>query len=53
MWSKFFEYFPEKEDFTMDILVQLERLCRTVEKEFPAARNFKRPGFDYILDENE
>lgn len=51
MWSKFLEYFPEKEDTVMDILVHLERLRRNVEREFPNARSFQRPGFDYIPNE--
>ena len=53
MWSRFLEYFPEKEDNLMDILVLLERLRRNVEKEFPDARAFKRPGFDYFPDEKK
>jgi len=53
MWSKFLQYFPEKEDNLMEILVLLERLRRNVEKEFPEARAFQRPGFDYIPDESD
>jgi len=45
-WGKMHSSFPEREDEILDILVQLERLRRYTEKEFPAARNFKRAGFD-------
>jgi hypothetical protein len=51
MWSKLLEFFSEKEDSLLKILVQLERLRRNVEKEFPDARSFERPGFDYIPNE--
>ena len=45
-WGQMLSSFPEKEDEILDILVQLERLRRSTEKEFPKARDFKRVGFD-------
>jgi hypothetical protein len=47
-WGRLHEYFPERTDSILDILVYLDRLRRSVEQEFPQARNFKRPGFDDI-----
>ena len=47
-WSELRKYLPEQEDKILDILVHLERLRRGVEKEFPNARAFVRPGFDEI-----
>ena len=45
-WGKMYAIFPEKEDEILDILIQLERLRRYTEKEFPNAREFERAGFD-------
>ena len=45
-WGKMLALLPEKEDEILELLVQLERLRRQTEKEFPAARDFKRVGFD-------
>lgn len=45
-WGKLQEYFPEKTDSVLDILLHLGRLRRMAEQVFPNARNFKRPGFD-------
>jgi hypothetical protein len=47
-WGKLQEYFPEKTNSILDILLHLDRLRRMTEKTFPDARNFKRPGFDDI-----
>jgi len=47
-WGKLHEYFPERTDSILDILVHVDRLRRRVEQLFPQARNFKRPGFDDI-----
>ncbi len=41
-WGKMLSFFPEKEDEILELLVQLERLRRSTEKEFPDARDFKR-----------
>ncbi len=45
-WGRLQEYFPEKTDSILDILLHLDRLHRKIEQEFPNARKFKRPGFD-------
>ncbi len=40
---------PERLDSIVPLILQLERLRRRVEKAFPEARGFVRPGFDEIL----
>ncbi len=45
-WGKMLEFFPQKEDELLEILVTLEQLRRQIEAEFPEARSFVRPGFD-------
>lgn len=45
-WSKLLKSFPEMEDDILAILVSLERLNNLLEKTFPKAENFIRPGFD-------
>lgn len=50
-WGKMRKYFPEREDNILDILVHLDRLRRGVEKTFPNARAFIRPGFDEVYHE--
>jgi len=45
-WGRLQEYFPEKTDSILNILLHLDRLRRRVEQVFPDARKFKRPGFD-------
>jgi len=40
---------PERSDSTVPLILQLERLRQRVEKAFPEARDFVRPGFDEIL----
>ena len=47
-WGKLQEYFPEKTNSILDILLHLDRLRRMTEKTLPDARNFKRPGFDDV-----
>ena len=47
-WGEIRNLFPHRSDQIMDILVQLEQLRRKVEKTFPNARAFIRPGFDKI-----
>jgi len=42
---------PERADSIVPLILQLERLRRRTEKEFPEARAFVRPGFDEILGE--
>ena len=42
---------PERSESIILIILQLERLRRRTEKEFPEARAFVRPGFDEVLGE--
>ncbi|MEI8031843.1 MAG: hypothetical protein WCH05_00635 [Chlorobiaceae bacterium] len=45
-WSILYGEYPALEDDTLAILLHLDRLRRSVESLFPAARAFRRPGFD-------
>ncbi|RUT79902.1 hypothetical protein [Ancylomarina longa] len=45
-WSCFLQRFPESEDSMLPILLLLSGLKTLVEKIFPEARDFIRPGFD-------
>jgi hypothetical protein len=45
-WARLREHVPIEADAMLDMLVQLERLRRAAEREFPHARAFKRAGFD-------
>lgn len=45
-WEKLLIIFPEEEDSFLKILALLLKLRKSVEKTFPDARAFKRPGFD-------
>lgn len=45
-WARLRAHLAGEADAMLDLLVQLERLRRAVEREFPHARDFKRPGFD-------
>ena len=45
-WGAMRNHFPKQEDTILDLLVHLDRLRRKVEKTFPDARAFVRPGFD-------
>lgn len=45
-WEKLLAHFPDEEDSILKILVLLVKLRRAVEKTFPNARSFIRPGFD-------
>ncbi len=47
-WGEIRSHFPLFNKDIMDLLLHLERLRRKVEKVFPAARAFIRPGFDRI-----
>ncbi len=42
---------PERESSIVPLILQLERLRQRIEKVFPEAREFVRPGFDEILGE--
>lgn len=45
-WGEMLRQFSEKEDVLLKILIHLDKLRRRVEREFPHARTFIRPGFD-------
>jgi hypothetical protein len=45
-WARLREHFAAEADPILDLLVQLERLRRAAERDFPAARTFRRPGLD-------
>ncbi len=45
-WEYMEKHFPEKDDEILDFLVQLNRMREALHRDFPNARNFKRPGFD-------
>lgn len=47
-WSKMNDLFPEQSDTILDILLILDRLRKLIDKYFPNARAFRRPGFDTI-----
>ena len=45
-WARLRQHLTGESNTILALLVQLERLRRSVEREFPHARQFKRPGFD-------
>ena len=45
-WARLRGHLDDEADAMLDLLVQLERLRRAVEREFPSARAFRRPGLD-------
>lgn len=45
-WARLRGHLTGEGDAILDLLVQLERLRRAAEQEFPRARAFQRPGFD-------
>ncbi len=45
-WARLRLHFAAESDAILDLLVHLERLRRAVEREFPNARAFRRPGLD-------
>jgi hypothetical protein len=45
-WTKLRAHLPEQRDALLDMLVALDRLRRGLERDFPKARSFVRPGFD-------
>ncbi len=42
---------PEKAGCIIPLILRLERLRQSTEREFPGARDFIRPGFDEVLGE--
>jgi len=45
-WTRLRRHFPEAEGQILGFLIQLDGLRKKVEKRFPDARAFRRPGFD-------
>ena len=45
-WVAMREMFPEETDSMLEILLHLDRLRRSVQRKFPRAKSFRRPGFD-------
>lgn len=45
-WLRMKDFFPDQIDSVLNQLVHLDRLRQSVEKQFPNARSFIRPGFD-------
>lgn len=45
-WGRLQQHFTSETDSILDLLLHLDRLRRSIEATFPAARAFKRPGFD-------
>jgi hypothetical protein len=45
-WEKLFNILPEQEDEFLTVLGMLTKLKKSTLAEFPAAMDFKRPGFD-------
>ncbi|NQV17929.1 MAG: hypothetical protein HQ534_05230 [Armatimonadetes bacterium] len=51
-WTKMLDFFPDRKEKLIKIISFLNRLCSIVERKFPKAREFVRPGFDQIDDAN-
>ncbi|MBU2446157.1 MAG: hypothetical protein KJ666_11405 [Bacteroidetes bacterium] len=47
-WSILYSEFPEHENEILNVLLRLDQLRKKIEKAFPSARAFVRPGFDEI-----
>ncbi len=45
-FSFLYQHIPEQEDEILQYLAELSRIQRLLNKAFPVAMNFKRPGFD-------
>ena len=45
-WEHLHDQLTDNKDSILDMLIHLDRLKKQVEKEFPEARNFIRPGLD-------
>jgi hypothetical protein len=52
-WDRLCNHFPEQQDNILNILAHLDRLRKKVEKTFPNARKFVRPGFDVPAQEQQ
>ncbi len=49
-WGEMQKHFADESDSIMNILVHLSKLRSSVERRFPNARRFVRPGFDQEID---
>ncbi|MEW6208581.1 MAG: hypothetical protein AB1631_09455 [Acidobacteriota bacterium] len=49
-WGELQKIFPDKAASIAPILIHLEQMRRKAEQAFPQARNFLRPGFDFMPD---
>lgn len=49
-WSRMRDFFPEKAESIQPIIAHLEELRNWVDREFPDARSFIRPGFDEVTE---
>jgi len=47
-WGGMYSFFPSHRDQILGIIKHLDGLRRRVERVFPEARDFVRPGFDEI-----
>lgn len=47
-WGKMLTYFSWQKINILNVTAYLKRLCKIIEKEFPNARSFVRPGFDDV-----
>ena len=47
-WGEIRNHYPLRDNDILNLLVHLEQLRRKVEKVFPGAREFIRPGFDKV-----
>lgn len=45
-WGSLIEYIPQAEDDILNLLVQLERVNKSIEFNYPNVHHFRRPGFD-------
>ena len=50
-WRLLQKCLPERSDGIVPLLLELDQLRQLIEKEFPQARDFIRPGFDEVLGE--
>jgi len=50
-WDTLYRTLGDGQDGILDILVQLQRLRKSAEAEFPGARAFVRPGLDELPEE--
>jgi hypothetical protein len=51
-WGNMVDLFPGRDEKILHIIADLKRLRNRIEKVFPKARAFVRPGFDEVSSEN-